>query len=148
MRLLLSRRLGRRFGEQRADGSFSTTVVTLADLRVANLAGAIDEVHGRPVPVSVCVPSDEVVVQSVRRLVDLYARRLQLQERLTSQIAERLGDAIDSRGVVVVTESEHLCMTIRGVQKLGSYARTRVVRGVFREKAEARAEALDRLRAR
>jgi GTP cyclohydrolase I len=79
--------------------------------------------------------------------VDLYARRLQLQERLTSQIAERLGDAIDSRGVVVI-ESEHLCTTIRGVQKLGSYARTRVVRGVFREKAEARAEALDRLRAR
>ena len=79
--------------------------------------------------------------------MDLYARRLQLQERLTSQIAERLGDAIDSRGVVVVIESEHLCMTISGVQKLGSYARTRVVRGVFREKAEARAEALDRLRA-
>jgi hypothetical protein len=64
MRLLLSRRLGRRFGEQRADGSFSTTVVTLADLRVATLTGAIDEVHRRPVPVSVCVPRDEVVVQS------------------------------------------------------------------------------------
>src|SRR5204863_2714661 len=52
------------FGEQRANGSFSTTVVTLTDLGVANVAGAIDEVHGRPVPVSVRVPSDEVVVQS------------------------------------------------------------------------------------
>jgi hypothetical protein len=51
-------------GKQRANRSFSTTVVTLTDLRVANLAGAIDEVHGRPVPVSVRVPSDEVVVQS------------------------------------------------------------------------------------
>src|SRR3954464_7148329 len=52
------------FGEQRANGSFSTIVVTLTDLRVANLAGAIDEVHGRPVLVSVRVPSDGVVVQS------------------------------------------------------------------------------------
>jgi hypothetical protein len=52
------------FGEQRANGSFSATVVTLTHVRVANLAGAIDEVHGRPVPVSVRVPSDEVVVQS------------------------------------------------------------------------------------
>ena len=52
------------FGEQRVNGSFSTTVVTLTDLRVANLAGAIDEVHGRPIPVPVRVPSDEVVVQS------------------------------------------------------------------------------------
>src|ERR687895_2992162 len=84
----------------------------------------------------------------VRRLVDLYARRLQLQERLTSQIAERLVDALDPRGVVVVIEAEHLCMTMRGVQKPGSYTRTSVVRGVFREKAEARAEALELLRAR
>ena len=52
------------FGEQRADGSFSAAVVALADLRVADLTGAIDEVDRRPVPVSVCVPSDEVVVQS------------------------------------------------------------------------------------
>ena len=81
------------------------------------------------------------------RLVDLYARRLQLQERLTSQIAERLVDALDPRGVVVVIEAEHLCMTMRGVQKPGSYTRTSVVRGVFREKAEARAEALELLRA-
>src|SRR5918998_62844 len=55
-------------GEQRADGSFSATVVTLADMRVPNLTGAIDEVYGRPVPVSVCVPGDEVVVQSDRVL--------------------------------------------------------------------------------
>src|SRR5918996_810214 len=58
----------RSFGEQRADGSFSTTVVPVADLCVANLPGAIDEVHRRPVPVSVCVPSDEFVVQSDRIL--------------------------------------------------------------------------------
>jgi GTP cyclohydrolase IA len=81
------------------------------------------------------------------RLVDLYARRLQLQERLTSQIAERLVDELDPRGVVVVIEAEHLCMTMRGVQKPVSYTRTSVVRGIFREKAEARAEALELLRA-
>ena len=80
------------------------------------------------------------------RLVDLYARRLQLQERLTSQIAERLVDELDPRGVVVI-EAEHLCMTMRGVQKPVSYTRTSVVRGIFREKAEARAEALELLRA-
>lgn len=68
------------------------------------------------------------------RLVDLYARRLQLQERLTSQIAERLVDELDPRGVVVVIEAEHLCMTMRGVQKPVSYTRTSVVRGIFREK--------------
>jgi GTP cyclohydrolase I len=49
--------------------------------------------------------------------VDLHARRLQLQERLTSQIGERLVDELDPRGVVVVIEAEHLCMTMRGVQK-------------------------------
>lgn len=52
------------FVEQRANRSFSTAIVALTDLRVANLAGAIDEVHRRPVPVSVCPPSDEFVVQS------------------------------------------------------------------------------------
>jgi GTP cyclohydrolase I len=70
-----------------------------------------------------------------------------LQERLTSQIAERLVDELDPRGVVVVIEAEHLCMTMRGVQKPVSYTRTSVVRGIFREKAEARAEALELLRA-
>ena len=81
------------------------------------------------------------------RLVDLYARRLQLQERLTSQTAERLVDELDPRGVVVVIEAEHLCMTMRGAQKHGSYTRTSVVRGDFREMAEARAEALELFRA-
>src|SRR3954465_12384523 len=52
------------FGEQRADDAFGRTVVALADLRVANSTGAIDQVHRRPVPVSVCVPSDEVVADS------------------------------------------------------------------------------------
>jgi GTP cyclohydrolase I len=75
--------------------------------------------------------------------VDLYARRLQLQERLTSQTAERLVDELDPRDVVVMIEAEDLGMTMRGVQKPVSYTRTSVVRGIFREKAEARAEALE-----
>ena len=65
--------------------------------------------------------------------MDLYARRLELQERLTSQIAERLVDELDPRGVVVVIDAEHLCMTTRGVQNPESYTWTSVVRGIFRK---------------
>jgi GTP cyclohydrolase I len=94
------------------------------------------------------LPGSRIIgLSKFARLVDLYARRLQLQERLTSQIAERLVDELDPRGAVVVIEAEHLCMTMRGVQKPESYTRTSVVRGIFREKAEARAEALELLRA-
>ena len=78
--------------------------------------------------------------------MDLYARRLQLQERLTSQIAERLVDELGPV-VVVVIDAEHLCMTMRSVQKPGSYTRTSVVHGICREKVEARAEALELFRA-
>jgi GTP cyclohydrolase I len=76
------------------------------------------------------------------RLVDLYARRLQVQERLTRQIADCLVDALNPAGVVVVIEAEHLCMAMRGVERPGAHTRTSVVRGVFRDKPEARSEAL------
>jgi GTP cyclohydrolase I len=80
------------------------------------------------------------------RLVDVYARRLQVQERLTSQIADRLDAELAPQGVAVVLEAEHLCMTMRGVRAAGSVTRTSVMRGVFRSKPEARAEAFDLFR--
>jgi GTP cyclohydrolase I len=69
-----------------------------------------------------------------------------VQERLTSQIADRLDAELAPQGVAVVLEAEHLCMTMRGVRAAGSVTRTSVMRGVFRDKPEARAEALDLFR--
>jgi GTP cyclohydrolase I len=89
------------------------------------------------------LPGERILgLSKFARLVDLYARRLQLQERLTAQIADHLVDLLDPRGVVVLLRGEHLCMTMRGVQKPGAYTTTSVVRGRFRESAPARAEAL------
>ena len=76
------------------------------------------------------------------RLVEAYARRPQVQERLTSQIADELVDALQPRGVLVVIEAEHLCMSMRGVQKPGTTTVTSAVRGLFRENQATRAEAL------
>lgn len=76
------------------------------------------------------------------RVVELYARRLQVQERLTAQVAEHLVRVLDPRGVVVVLRAEHLCMAMRGVNTPGALTTTSVVRGRFRESDAARAEAL------
>jgi GTP cyclohydrolase I len=74
--------------------------------------------------------------------VDLLAKRLQLQERLTKQIADYLVKALDPRGVMVVIKAEHLCMTMRGVKKPGSLTITSAVRGVFRDTLGPRQEAM------
>jgi len=74
------------------------------------------------------------------RAVDILAKRPQLQERLTSQIAEAIVDAIHPGGVGVVIEAEHLCMTMRGVRKPGSKIVTSAMRGLFRDNASTRAE--------
>lgn len=76
------------------------------------------------------------------RLVDLYARRPQVQERLTTQIADALEDRLKPRGVIVVLEAEHLCMTMRGVRKPGARTLTSAVRGAFRDSPSTRAEAM------
>ena len=76
------------------------------------------------------------------RLVDGYAKRPQVQERLTTQVAGAVERALEPRGVVVVIEAEHLCMGMRGVRKPGSTTVTSAVRGIFRENAAARAEAM------
>ncbi|HEY6501735.1 MAG TPA: GTP cyclohydrolase I FolE [Streptosporangiaceae bacterium] len=81
-------------------------------------------------------------LSKLARLVDLYARRPQVQERMTSQIANALETVLEPRGVIVVIEAEHLCMSMRGVRKPGARTVTSAVRGVFRDSARTRAEAM------
>ncbi len=82
-------------------------------------------------------------LSKIARLVDLYAKRPQVQERLTSQIADALVKQLDPCGVIVVVEAEHLCMAMRGVRKPGAVTTTSAVRGQFKTDAASRAEALD-----
>ena len=72
----------------------------------------------------------------------VHAKRLQVQERLTTEIAEAMVEALRPRGVIVVVEAEHLCMTMRGVRTPGAVTVTSVVRGLFRKRAATRAEAM------
>jgi len=81
-------------------------------------------------------------LSKLARLVDTYARRPQVQERMTSQIADALVANLEPRGVIVVIEAEHLCMSMRGVRKPGARTVTSAVRGVFRDSARTRAEAM------
>ncbi|MFF5208458.1 GTP cyclohydrolase I FolE [Streptosporangium sp. NPDC000396] len=81
-------------------------------------------------------------LSKLARLVDVYARRPQVQERMTSQIADALMRVLEPRGVIVVIECEHLCMTMRGVRKPGAKTITSAVRGDFRSSDKTRAEAM------
>ncbi|MBN2848225.1 MAG: GTP cyclohydrolase I FolE [Coriobacteriia bacterium] len=81
-------------------------------------------------------------LSKIARLVDVFAKRPQVQERLTSQIADTLVEELDPQGVLVVIEAEHLCMSMRGVRKPGTLTTTSAVRGIFERKAATRAEAL------
>ncbi len=81
-------------------------------------------------------------LSKLARLVDGYARRLQVQERMTTQIAEAVERVLAPRGVLVVVEAEHLCMSMRGVKKPGTLTVTSSVRGLFRSDAATRAEAM------
>ncbi len=80
-------------------------------------------------------------LSKLARLVDVYARRPQVQERLTTQVADSLMEILEARGVIVVMEAEHLCMTMRGVRKAGSRTVTSAVRGVLHN-AATRSEAM------
>jgi GTP cyclohydrolase I len=80
------------------------------------------------------------------RLVDFYCRRPQVQERLTAQIADEIDRALNPRGVLVVIEAEHLCMSMRGVRKPGTMTVTSAVRGLFRDNLATRTEAMDFIR--
>jgi GTP cyclohydrolase I len=91
------------------------------------------------------IPGDDGRVtglSKLARLVEVYARRPQVQERMTAQIADALADALKPRGVLVVIEAEHLCMAMRGIRKPGSTTVTSAVRGIFRENAATRSEAM------
>jgi GTP cyclohydrolase I len=82
-------------------------------------------------------------LSKLARLVDLYAKRPQVQERLTSQIADAVMRKLDPRGAIVVVEAEHLCMAMRGIRKPGASTTTSAVRGLLQSNAASRAEALD-----
>ncbi len=95
------------------------------------------------------IPRDKVIgLSKVPRLVDIFARRLQVQERLTNQIAETLMEKIKPMGVGVVIEAKHLCMIMRGVEKQNSVAVTSAMLGVFRDVRETREEFLSLVRSR
>lgn len=81
-------------------------------------------------------------LSKLARLVDLYAQRPSVQERLTAQVADALVERLAPRGVIVVVEAEHLCMTIRGVKKPGARTVTSAVRGILKTSAVTRAEAM------
>lgn len=81
-------------------------------------------------------------LSKIARVVDVFAKRPQVQERLTSQIADTICAHLDPAGVIVVIEAEHLCMSMRGVRKPGTTTTTSAVRGIFKSKAATRAEAM------
>jgi GTP cyclohydrolase I len=95
------------------------------------------------------IPNGKVIgLSKVPRLVDVFARRLQVQERMTSQIAETIERKIDPVGVAVVIEATHLCMAMRGVEKQNSVAVTSAMLGAFRNSARTRTEFLELIRRR
>jgi len=81
-------------------------------------------------------------ISKLARLVDVYAKRPQVQERLTTQIADSLMEILEARGVIVVMDAEHLCMTMRGVKKPGARTITSAVRGLMLTNATTRSEAM------
>jgi GTP cyclohydrolase I len=95
------------------------------------------------------IPDGQVIgLSKIPRLVEIFARRLQVQERLTSQIAETLRDRVGPLGVAVVMEATHLCMAMRGVQKQNSVTTTSAMLGVFHTDARTRHEFLELIRLR
>ena len=91
------------------------------------------------------IPGDDgriTGLSKLARMVDGYARRLQVQERMTTEIADAIEKALDPKGVLVVVDAEHLCMSMRGVKKSGTSTITSAVRGLFRSDAATRMEAM------
>src|SRR2546426_10944552 len=95
------------------------------------------------------IPHKQVIgLSKIPRLVDVFARRLQIQERLTNQIAETIQRKINPLGVAVVVEATHLCMSMRGVEKQNSFAVTSAMLGAFRNNARTRMEFLELIKLR
>ena len=95
------------------------------------------------------IPRRQVIgLSKIPRIVDVFARRLQIQERMTNQIGATILDKVDPLGVAVVCEGTHLCMSMRGVEKQNSFAVTSAMLGVFRENSRTRMEFLELIRHR
>jgi GTP cyclohydrolase IA len=95
------------------------------------------------------IPRTQVIgLSKIPRLVDVFARRLQIQERMTNQIAETIREKINPLGVAVVCEGTHLCMSMRGVEKQNSFAVTSAMLGAFRDNARTRMEFLELIKLR
>lgn len=95
------------------------------------------------------IPNGKVVgLSKIPRTVDIFARRLQVQERLTMEIAQTIDDVLKPRGVGVVVEAKHLCMMMRGVEKQNTFAMTSSLRGVFESDHKTRSEFMDLIRHR
>jgi GTP cyclohydrolase I len=93
------------------------------------------------------VPNGKVIgLSKIPRVVDVFARRLQVQERLTTEIADAISEAIDPQGVAVILEAQHLCMMMRGVEKQHSATVTSAMRGVFKTQLQTRNEFLSLVR--
>jgi GTP cyclohydrolase I len=93
------------------------------------------------------IPKKHVIgLSKIPRIVDMFARRLQVQERLTQQICDTLDDVLKPKGIAVVMECSHLCMMMRGVEKQHSLAMTSAVKGLFKEDARTRQEFLELIR--
>ena len=89
------------------------------------------------------IPNGKVIgLSKIPRIIDMFSRRLQVQERLTHQVADTIKDSLDPIGVAVVMEGRHLCMQMRGVEKQNSLASTSAMLGQFRKSAETRSEFL------
>tara|TARA_Y100000590_G_C15204111_1_gene819880 strand:+ start:90 stop:662 length:573 start_codon:yes stop_codon:yes gene_type:complete len=90
------------------------------------------------------IPDGRIIgLSKIPRIVDLFARRLQVQERLTSEIAKTLSDVLKPKGVAVVLEGQHMCMQMRGVENKNSYASSSSMLGIFREDSKTRKEFLN-----
>jgi GTP cyclohydrolase I len=87
------------------------------------------------------IPSDKIIgLSKIPRIVEMYARRLQVQERLTNQVADAVDHVLDAEGVMVVFDGEHMCAALRGIKKKGMNMRTTAMRGVFQTDPELRRE--------